>query len=99
MKASFIRDLKAHFLGLANPTRLAIIAELVEGETSGSELARRLKVSQPLLSWHLRIMRRAGLITTRRGQLTVINRAGIEQVAGSFYGIPEAELKRLMADA
>ena len=39
-----------------------------------------------------------GLVTTRRGQLTVANRAGIEQVAGSFYGMPEAELKRLLGD-
>ena len=36
-----------------------------------------------------------GFVTTRRGQLTVVNRGGIEQVAGSFYGTPEAELKRL----
>src|ERR1700677_3533662 len=39
-----------------------------------------------------------GFLTTRRGELTVVNRAGIEQVAGSFYGIPEAELKRLMSE-
>lgn len=39
---------------------------------------------------------RHGLVTTRRGQLTIVNRAGIEQVAGSFYGTPEAELKRLL---
>jgi DNA-binding transcriptional ArsR family regulator len=61
-----VRSLKAHFVGLANPTRLAILAELTEGELGGSELARRLKLSQPLLSWHLRVMRRAGLIATRR---------------------------------
>ena len=40
-----------------------------------------------------------GLVTTRRGQLTLVNRAGIEQVAGSFYGGPEQELKRLLGDA
>lgn len=39
---------------------------------------------------------RKGLVTTRRGQLTIVNRAGIEQVAGSFYGTPEAELRRLL---
>jgi CRP-like cAMP-binding protein len=41
---------------------------------------------------------RRGLVTTRRGQLTLINRPGIELIAGSFYGTPEAELKRLLAD-
>jgi CRP-like cAMP-binding protein len=42
---------------------------------------------------------RRGLISTRRGQLTLVDRPGIEQVAGSFYGIPEAELKRLTGEA
>lgn len=37
-----------------------------------------------------------GFITTRRGELTMVNRKGIEQVAGSFYGTPEAELERLL---
>jgi len=41
---------------------------------------------------------RRGLVTTRRGQLTVINRQGIEQIAGSFYGTPETELRRLLED-
>jgi CRP-like cAMP-binding protein len=38
-----------------------------------------------------------GFLTTRRGELTVVNRAGIEQVAGSFYGTPESELERLLS--
>jgi DNA-binding transcriptional ArsR family regulator len=66
------RDLKAHFLGLANPTRIAIVSLLVSGETAASEIARRLKLSQPLLSWHLRVMRRAGLIGTRRSGREVL---------------------------
>lgn len=41
---------------------------------------------------------RRGLVTTRRGQLTVTDRRGIEQIAGSFYGTPEAELRRLLDD-
>lgn len=39
-----------------------------------------------------------GFVTTRRGQLTLVDRGGIEQVAGSFYGTPEAELKRLFGE-
>jgi len=54
---------------------------------------RRAGVTVALHSFEQR-----GFIAMRRGQLTLINRAGIEQVAGSFYGIPEAELKRLMSD-
>lgn len=63
---STARELKTHFLGLANPTRLAILSLLARRELPASEIADRLRLSQPLLSWHLRIMRRAGLIATRR---------------------------------
>ena len=55
---------------------------------------RRAGVTVALHSFEQR-----GFIGMRRGQLTLLNRLGIEQVAGSFYGVPEAELKRLMADA
>jgi DNA-binding transcriptional ArsR family regulator len=60
------RELKAHFIGLANPTRLAIVSLLAGGEMAGSDVARKLKLSQPLLSWHLRVMRKAGVVQTRR---------------------------------
>jgi CRP-like cAMP-binding protein len=54
---------------------------------------RRAGVTVALHSFEQR-----GYIAMRRGQLTIINRTGIEQVAGSFYGMPEAELKRLMSE-
>jgi CRP-like cAMP-binding protein len=54
---------------------------------------RRAGVTVALHSFEQR-----GFVAMRRGQLTLINRAGIEQVAGSFYGMPEAELKRLMGE-
>ena len=54
---------------------------------------RRAGVTVALHSFEQR-----GYISMRRGQLTLINRSGIEQVAGSFYGMPEAELKRLMSE-
>ena len=61
-------------------------------------LAVMLGVRRAGVTVALHSFERRGFIAARRGQLTLINRAGIEQVAGSFYGIPEAELKRLMAD-
>ena len=62
-------------------------------------LAVMLGVRRAGVTVALHSFERRGMITTRRGQLTLVNRAAIEQVAGSFYGIPEAELKRLMTDA
>ena len=60
-------------------------------------LAVMLGVRRAGVTVALHSFERRGLIATKRGQLTLVNRAGIEQVAGSFYGIPEAELKRLMS--
>jgi len=59
-------------------------------------LAVMLGVRRAGVTVALHSFERRGLIATRRGQLTLVDRNGIEQVAGSFYGIPEAELKRLM---
>lgn len=59
-------------------------------------LALMLGVRRAGVTVALHSFERRNLIATRRGHLTLLNRAGIEKVAGSFYGIPEAELKRLM---
>jgi len=89
-----MRDLKAHFIGLANPTRLAIMGLLVDGERSASEIARELKLSQPLLSWHLRVMRKAGLIATRRRGREIscgLDRdsiRAIQELFNQFIGMP-----------
>ena len=42
---------------------------------------------------------KAGLITTRRGRITVTDRAGMQKLAGYFYGVPEAELRRLLGES
>jgi ArsR family transcriptional regulator, arsenate/arsenite/antimonite-responsive transcriptional repressor len=48
-------------------SRMRILRELAhDAEVSVSELAERLVLSQPLASWHLRILRRAGILTTRK---------------------------------
>src|SRR5207248_7520408 len=55
-----------HLLALANPTRLRIVEELAAGESSVNDLAARLRIAQPLISWHLRMLRMGGVIRTRR---------------------------------
>jgi CRP-like cAMP-binding protein len=39
---------------------------------------------------------RRNLVEARRGKITIVNRKGIMQVAGHFYGTPEAEYRRLL---
>jgi CRP-like cAMP-binding protein len=40
--------------------------------------------------------KKRGLITVRRGGITILDRRAIEKIAGSFYGVPEAEFRRLI---
>jgi DNA-binding transcriptional ArsR family regulator len=58
--------LSATFAALADPTRRAILARLVDGECSVSELAEPFEMSLPAVSKHLRVLERAGLIARRR---------------------------------
>ncbi len=54
------------FAALADPTRRAILARLVAGEASVTELAEPFAMSLPGISKHLKVLERAGLITRGR---------------------------------
>jgi DNA-binding transcriptional ArsR family regulator len=59
-------QLDATFAALADPTRRAILARLVEGEATVTELVAPFKLSQPAISKHLKVLERAGLISRGR---------------------------------
>ncbi len=60
-------DLAAYFEGLGNPTRLRILARLAQvKEARVSDVALLLGISQPRMSWHLRLLRRARIVVTKR---------------------------------
>lgn len=56
---------------MANENRLRILCLLDGSELSVSELNARLALSQSALSQHLAILRREGLVTTRRCSQTI----------------------------
>jgi DNA-binding transcriptional ArsR family regulator len=58
--------LSATFAALADPTRRAILARLVLGETSVGDLAKPFDISGPAISKHLKVLERAGLIARSR---------------------------------
>ena len=58
--------LSTTFSALADPTRRAILARLVWGEASVSELAEPFDMSMPGISKHLKVLERAGLIARGR---------------------------------
>ena len=51
---------------LGNPDRLLLLCQLVHGEMNVGELEDRLKIVQPTLSQQLGVLRREGLVGTRR---------------------------------
>ena len=58
--------LSATFSALADPTRRAILARLISGEASVTELAKPFDMSMPAVSKHLKVLERAGLINRSR---------------------------------
>jgi DNA-binding transcriptional ArsR family regulator len=61
-----VDQLSTTFAALADPTRRAILARLVSGDCSVTELAEPFDMSMPAVSKHLRVLERAGLIVRGR---------------------------------
>ncbi len=67
MTASTPRELELYYRALADDSRMRIVRLLAtQGEHSVSHLARALELSQPLMTWHLRRLVRAGIVRTQR---------------------------------
>lgn len=54
------------FAALADPTRRRIVELLAQREYAAGDLARRFDMTPPAVSQHLRLLREAGLVRTRR---------------------------------
>ncbi len=75
-------ELSDHFLALANATRLKILERLGEvGEENVNDLAAHLRMSQPRISWHLRMLRVGGVVRTRRDGRQVYCSLDLEAMA------------------
>ncbi len=67
MTPASLRELELFHRALADDSRLLIVRVLAtEGEHSVSQLAVRLRLSQPLMTWHLRRLTRAGIVRAER---------------------------------
>jgi ArsR family transcriptional regulator len=69
---------------LGNPERLLLLCQLSQGEMSVSELEAALDIHQPTLSQQLGVLRREGMVQTRRDGKNVI------------YSIADARLLTLL---
>ena len=65
---------------LADPNRRSILMELAEGERTVSELTKKLPVSQPAVSQHLKVLKHVGLVNDRAEgtkRIYRLNEAGV----------------------
>jgi ArsR family transcriptional regulator len=66
--------------GLADPKRILILYELCEGPHNVTELATSLRLSQPMASRHLKVLRERGMVVATRRGPTVEYRLGDERL-------------------
>ena len=71
-------ELSETFAALGDPTRLAILERLAEGDATVKELAEPFSVSLPAISRHLKVLERAGLITRGRAAQSRPSRLRVE---------------------
>jgi len=92
---SELRELGGYFKALSGITRLQIVKQLAgTAELSVSELAIALRLSQPLISWHLSGLRKAGLVKVRRDGRQVfcsLDRERLRQYQQNFAKLLEED--------
>jgi DNA-binding transcriptional ArsR family regulator len=85
-----LRRLRTLYRALGDETRLRVIGLLAElGPMPVNQLSARVGLSQPLISWHLRILRLARVIDTKRQGREVICRLR----TAAFEELHEAEAR------
>lgn len=71
---------------LADETRLAVVRQLMAGPQQVGELNAALKMEQSLLSHHLRVLRDAGLVHSKREGKAVLYRLAEGVAVGELPG-------------
>ena len=59
---TYIKDMESAFAIIAEPNRRAILSLLVSSQQSVGEIERQLRMTQPTVSKHLRVLREAGFV-------------------------------------
>jgi DNA-binding transcriptional ArsR family regulator len=62
---AYIDVVESSFTIVAEPNRRAILSLLLSSERSVGEIERELRMSQPSVSKHLRVLREAGFVESR----------------------------------
>jgi ArsR family transcriptional regulator len=93
-----LRGLTRQFRALSDETRLRIIDLLRGGERCVCELMEELDAGQSLLSFHLKTLKTAGLVTDRRDgrwSYYALNRESFALLESFVGGLPSTKLSTL----
>ena len=86
-----VRQLARYFYALKDGLRLELLAVLASrDECTVNQLAEALRISQPLVSWHLQRLKAGGLVKVRRQGRAVycsLDRESIERHQREFLGM------------
>lgn len=100
--ASDLRAASRRFHALSDETRLEIVDMLSTGERCVCELTGALDAAQSRLSFHLKVLRDAGVVRDRRKGRWIyysLNRDCLEEMAGVLQSFePRRELPVAAAD-
>lgn len=72
------------FKALADETRLRVLKLLGRGELCVCEIAAALALEQPRLSFHLRILKEAGIVSVRRQERWILYRLNDDDLLVRF---------------
>jgi len=68
---------------LADPTRRRIVELLAQRDRTAGELVGEFDMSAPAISQHLKVLREAGLVTTRaegQSRIQILNPSGLDEL-------------------
>jgi len=77
------------FRALADPTRLAVLENVMRQEMTVTDLTARFSVTQPAISQHLAVLRESGLVLHRRDGRQIFYRADPKGLRPMFRWIDE----------
>ena len=91
--AKQLTDVAKVFHALSDETRLLILEQLKEGEQCVCDLTEAFKTGQSRLSFHLRVLKEAGLVLDRpegRWVYYSLNREAIENVQDALNSLKQS---------
>jgi len=77
------------FRALADPTRLAVLENVMRQEMTVTDLTARFAVTQPAISQHLAVLRESGLVQRRREGRQIFYRGDPNGLRPMFRWIDE----------